>query len=90
MSGLGFWKRDFLVLDNDDVYNNDIEYEQDSNSTIIELENLIEELYERIKNDRDYLCIDLFDELTLLSLRDWLANYIPIASKCFTPITYDE
>ena len=90
MSGIGFWKRDYLVLDNEEEYDHDVEYDQDSNSLILELESLLEELYERIKQDRDYLSIELFDTLTLLSLRDWISNYIPIAKKCFIPIEYED
>ena len=83
MSGLGFWKRDYMIMYNDDEYNDD-EYNIDNDENdILLLEEMVLELYEKIKSTQSDLCIDVFDELELLDLRNWLAYYIPDINLCF-------
>ena len=83
MSGLGFWKRDYVIMDNDDDYNDDEYYNDNNENDILLLEEMVIDLYERLKSKQSELCIDVFDDLELLDLRDWLSYYIPDVKLCF-------
>jgi len=85
MGGIGFWKKDYMILENEDHNNVENEVDHDDNLAIVELEDMIVKLYDTINGIRDYHNVDMFDDLSLLSLRDWLSNYIPDMKKCFNP-----
>lgn len=86
MTGLGYWKQDYALLTTEEEYEEQINNnntEDDLAFEVLYLEEEITKLYYDIKSKQQELCVNVFDNITLLSLRDWLSKYIVNAKYCF-------